>query len=280
VRYLVAVSGGVDSVVLLDQLAASGEHELVVAHFDHGIRTDSAEDARFVEGLARQYGLLFVSAREELGAGASEELARRSRYAFLRSMAATHAATIATAHHADDVVETIAINVKRGTGWRGLAVLDSTKIVRPLLHLSKTEIISYALQRQLEWVEDSTNASDKYLRNRLRHLFARQLSLGQKEQILALWQRQVKLRRSIDHELDKFFEKDEYSRYELTNADETSAAEILRAVIVAKTNVSPTRPQLERAIMAIKTARPHTTFEVGSGVRLKFTIRTFIVETL
>ncbi len=66
-KYLVAVSGGIDSVVLLDILVKDAQHELIVAHFDHGIREDSADDERFVRGLAAQYGLPFTSRRTELG---------------------------------------------------------------------------------------------------------------------------------------------------------------------------------------------------------------------
>ena len=133
-RYVVAVSGGVDSVVLLDMVAQEvAPQRLIVAHFDHGIRPESADDAAFVKSLAKQYGLTFETKREELGANASEELAREHRYAFLRDVAKRYSATIMTAHHADDIIETIAINMTRGTGWRGLAVLDSPGIERPLL---------------------------------------------------------------------------------------------------------------------------------------------------
>lgn len=279
-RYLVAVSGGVDSVVLLDQLVAAGDHELIVAHFDHGIRSDSADDARFVEGLAKYYDLPFIVKREELGSNASEEQARRSRYGFLRAMAQQYQAMIVTAHHADDIIETIAINVKRGTGWRGVAVMQTPGIVRPLLAVTKNEIRQYAVENRLEWVEDSTNASDLYLRNRLRHLFASALSTDQKEVILDIWRKQSKLKELIDQELVEFVQQAEYSRYYINHVDEQSASELLRAVIVAKTRLSPTRPQLIRAIIAIKTARPHTVFEIGNGVHLKFSVRTFIVETL
>ena len=279
-RYLVAVSGGVDSVVLLDQLLAAGDHELIVAHFDHGIRSDSADDARFVEGLAKYYDLPFIVKREELGSNASEEQARRSRYGFLRAMAQQYQAMIVTAHHADDIIETIAINVKRGTGWRGVAVMQTPGIVRPLLAVTKSEIRQYAVENRLEWVEDSTNASDLYLRNRLRHLFASALSTDQKEVILDIWRKQSKLKELIDQELVEFVQQAEYSRYYINHVDEQSASELLRAVIVAKTRLSPTRPQLIRAIIAIKTARPHTVFEIGNGVHLKFSVRTFIVETL
>src|SRR5690606_16183672 len=108
-KYLVAVSGGIDSVVLLDKLASEGTHELVVAHFDHGIRKESFLDAQFVERLSKKYGVPFETRREELGKYASEELARERRYAFLREMAAKHDATIVTAHHMNDIAETIAI---------------------------------------------------------------------------------------------------------------------------------------------------------------------------
>src|SRR5690606_41547248 len=110
-----AVSGGIDSVVLLDMLSHVPGLKLVVTHFDHGIRPDSAQDAVFVEELAAHYGLPFETKRVELGTKASEELARRHRYAFLRDVAARYNAKIITAHHADDVIETVAINHIRGT---------------------------------------------------------------------------------------------------------------------------------------------------------------------
>ncbi|MFZ1301261.1 MAG: ATP-binding protein, partial [Candidatus Microsaccharimonas sp.] len=91
--YIVAVSGGVDSVVLLDMLARASSRlpspgpQYIVAHFDHGIRDDSRDDAQFVKHLAETYGLVYESERVELGVGASEELARTKRYEFLRGVA-------------------------------------------------------------------------------------------------------------------------------------------------------------------------------------------------
>ena len=276
-KYLVAVSGGVDSVVLLDTLARQAAHDLIVAHFDHGIRDDSAADARFVEALAGKYGLPFVGTREELGAGASEERARTRRYAFLRREAARHNAIIATAHHADDVVETIAINLQRGTGWRGMAVLGTADIVRPLLEMTKADIYTAALEYHLEWVEDSTNHQPLYLRNRLRGRIAARLSALDTQKILSLWQQQCRLKHHIDEQCAEFLA--EQSRYFFTQIDETIAVELLRAVIIAKAGTSATRPQMQRALLAIKTARPHTTCDIGDGVQLRILPRTFIVET-
>ena len=279
-HYLLAISGGIDSVVLLDSLARKGGHKLTVAHFDHGIRPDSAADARFVQALAETYGLPCVTAREELRPGASEELARNRRYAFLRSEAEKHDATIVTAHHGDDVVETIVINLIRGTGWRGLAVLDTPDVVRPLLGMSKDDIRTYARVKGLEWVEDSTNASGHYLRNRVRQAIGTTMNTKSRQEVLELWKRQLRVKVSIDELLAGHIRTDsEYSRHFFIQVDPIVAQELLRAVIVAAGGASPTRPQTQRALLMVKTARPRTVFEVSAGVTLRFQIATFVVQT-
>lgn len=278
-RYVVAVSGGVDSVVLLDVLAKQAQTadnlELIVAHFDHGIRSDSAQDAQFVEELSWSYGLAFETEREELGAGASEELARAKRYDFLRCVAKKHSALVITAHHSDDSIETIAINLRRGTGWRGLAVMDSD-VVRPLLDVSKQEILDYATTHGLKWREDSTNASDDYLRNRIRRKTVA-LSIDHKRQLLALRAHQVFLKRQIDDEVSKLVWGDEtFSRYFFTLLDQATAIECLRRSVHARL----TRPQLVRALLAIKTARPGAVYQAGGSVTFRFTSRNFKVELI
>ncbi len=278
-RYVVAVSGGIDSVVLLDMLAREGAHQLTVAHFDHGIRPDSAADARFVEGLAKKYDLPFVTRREELGANASEALARDRRYAFLKETAADLLAQIATAHHADDVVETVAINLLRGTGWRGLAVLNAKGVTRPLLRKTKSEIRDYALDHRLEWVEDSTNSSDKYLRNRVRRQVTKNLTLDNKKAICELRDKQLITNYEMTRQADMLVGHGEQPRYFFITIPSDVAAELLRMVIVKETKATVQRPQLDRAILAIKTARPGTTYEIGDGIALVFKVSTFVVKT-
>lgn len=169
-KYVVAVSGGVDSVVLLDLLAKDRNLELIVAHFDHGIRTDSAEDRKFVERLAGQYGLQFEYAEGGLGPEASEEVARNARYSFLGQVLDEHnARAIVTAHHQDDLIETAIINLIRGTRRKGLSSLKSTPtLIRPMLHISRQTIEEYANKHGLAWREDSTNQDTRYLRNYVR----------------------------------------------------------------------------------------------------------------
>jgi len=272
-KAIVAVSGGVDSVVLLDMLVKKGEHELVVAHFDHGIRSESDADARFVWALAQRYGLPCEVRREELGAGASEELARARRYIFLRDIAAKYDnATIFTAHHQDDVVETIAINLARGTGWRGLAVFGQSGVQRPLLGLRKKELYDYALTHHLEWVEDETNSQDVYLRNRLRRQLSTLPAIARRE-LLRLAVAQKELRTQVETELTTY--AGETSRYFFIMAPEAVALEILRQ----QTNAQLTRPQLRRLLLAIKTARPHTRFEAGAGWVFTFDTHEFVAHS-
>lgn len=273
--YIVAVSGGVDSVVLLHMLTQATDHHIVVAHFDHGIRDDSHKDADFVESLAVEYGFPFEKRREELGPDTSEELARNRRYAFLREIAKKYNGSIVTAHHADDVVETIAINFHRGTGWRGLAVLDSD-VLRPLVHLSKADLIAYAKNHDLTWHEDSTNSSDKYLRNRVRKS-ARALNPTAKRELLALRSQQLESKKLIEQSIKELIgDGPEYSRYFFTHIPSQVAVECLRYITKAKL----TRPQLERALLAIKTASPKSSYQAGSGLTFDFTTRNFSFSLL
>ena len=270
-KLVVAVSGGVDSVVLLDMLVRAGQDGLVVAHFDHGIRDDSAADARFVEGLAVSYGLSFEMRREELGSAASEELARTRRYAFLQEVADKHGAQIATAHHMDDIAETVAINLTRGTGWRGLAVLDRDTITRPLLGKTKQELIEYALEHQLEWCEDSTNSSDAYLRNRLRRKITDDTLV---RELTTLRDKQVEIKDKISEELMAIVNDGPYSRYFFAQIEMQIAVECLRMV----THARLTRPQVERLLLAIKTQKAGSQYDAGSGIKVRFTTRHFSPE--
>jgi tRNA(Ile)-lysidine synthase len=271
--YVIAVSGGVDSVSLLHMLQAQPDLNLIVAHFDHGIRTDSQDDARLVEQLAIEYNLPFETVREELGTGASEELARTRRYAFLRGLAKKHGGQIMTAHHAGDVVETVAINLHRGTGWRGLAVLDSD-IVRPLVDMNKSELLAYATNHELRWHEDSTNQNEAYLRNRLRRQLLT-LDEDDKRQLLALHAAQKDIKRQIDHELRLLLgDGPTYSRYFFTQLDETVGLEAVRFITAGKL----TRPQQRAALLAIKTMKAGNTYQAGSSVEITFTTRILTVK--
>lgn len=273
-KYVLAVSGGVDSVVLLDILSKLPNLELIVAHFDHGIRQESSDDELFVSNLAKKYGLKYESRREDLGERASEDLARKRRYFFLKEIAEKHQAKLITAHHADDVIETIAINIIRGTGWRGLAAMDSD-VIRPMTHIMKSDIINYAKSNSLDWREDITNSSDDYLRNKIRRQ-TMPLDLDTKLQLLILWEEQKIVKKEIDKEVENINKENNKSRYFFTNVKIGVALELLREITCGML----TRPQLINLLHAIKTFSQNKIYDAGNGVKIHFSSRNFTVELL
>ena len=266
-KYILAVSGGVDSVVLLDILHRNKHLELIVAHVDHGIREDSHDNARFVEELARQYGLSFEKTELALGPNASEEDARQSRYEYLYVLQQeTQATAVITAHHADDVVETMIINLLRGTGWKGLCSLVSTsEVKRPLLGLRKQGLIDYATQHSLRWYHDTTNDSQDYLRNYVRHTLVPRVAF---DEWYALYDKQVKVRAEIEREVSRQVIN---QRYNYIMWPTHVALEIVRTLFPM------TRPQATYLLHAIKTAKPHKEIEVGGGYRVRFNRDDFVV---
>ncbi|OLB13209.1 MAG: tRNA lysidine(34) synthetase TilS [Gemmatimonadetes bacterium 13_2_20CM_70_9] len=172
---LVAVSGGPDSVALLDLMSAvAGELglRLVVAHADHGIQTDSRLVGQAVRKLAEQYGLPFELGELGLSPGATETAARHARYAWLRSARRRHAARyVVLAHHRDDQLETILMRVLRGSAPAGLAAMAPVNpggLVRPLLLFSKADLARHAATRGLASHDDPANVDPRHLRSWVR----------------------------------------------------------------------------------------------------------------
>lgn len=171
---LAAVSGGLDSVVLLDLLRAEAERgtigRVAVAHFDHRMRPASAADAAWVRGLCRAWDLPFEGGVAD-AVPRSEEEARDARYAFLFAAAERAGASrIAVAHHADDQAETVLFRLARGTGLGGLAGIPARRghIIRPLLPFRRSRLEGHARARGLRHREDPTNVDPRYARNRIR----------------------------------------------------------------------------------------------------------------
>lgn len=178
---VVAVSGGADSVALLDVLAGFGSLglRLIVVHLNHCLRgAESDADEAFVRELAGKYGVTFVtqavdvqelSRREKLSL---EEAGRVARYRFFSEIAAScKARAVVLAHHADDQAETVLMRLLRGAGGSGLCAMaaKSGLYVRPLLSVTRSEIEAYLHERGLLFRTDSSNADVNFLRNRVRH---------------------------------------------------------------------------------------------------------------
>jgi len=177
-KVLLAVSGGPDSVALLDLMFSLRKDyglKIIIAHFNHGIRGKASdEDQEFVKRLAQKYGVEFETANAEKKI-TSEEQARKARYNFLFKTAKKYKIRqIALGHNLNDQAETIIHNFIRGTGVKGLAGINPKKrykgytLIRPLLCLMRIEIIDYLKKNKLDYQTDLTNLKPDYTRNKIR----------------------------------------------------------------------------------------------------------------
>ncbi len=178
---VVGLSGGSDSVALLDALASVAEERgfpVIAAHLDHGLRPDSRDDVAFCEGVCRRLGVGFRTARADVRGRAErdgcgiEEAARIERYEFLRSIKRTgNLEVIAVAHTLDDQAETLLLRLLRGAGSVGLGSMRARAgdLVRPLLGVSRRDVAAHLAGRGLPWREDPSNHDLTFERNRIRH---------------------------------------------------------------------------------------------------------------
>jgi len=231
-RMLVAVSGGLDSTVLLDVLHRLSEElsfDIVVGHVDHGLRgAASAQDAAFVQGLAESHELTSVQHRlteselDQQRSHGREGAARRARLDALRTLAAKAGATrIALGHTLDDHAETIIYRLARGAGPTGMMGIPPVRMpfIRPLLRTPRSDVHAYAVERKLTWREDASNSDLSYARNRIRHRILPELQLLNPRIVEALG-RNALLLANLD-EVVAFFVEEwmTHLRIELDNSD-------------------------------------------------------------
>ena len=177
-KLLLAVSGGIDSVVLV-HLFHSLKYDIGIAHVNFQLRgEDSDGDELFVRNLAKQLKVPFYNTRVDTKSFAKSHglsiqmAARETRYKWFEILMQKYKYDyLLTAHHLDDSIETFIININRKTGLEGLAGIKSIngKIIRPLSEFTREDIKKYAVKQDLQWREDRTNASLKYERNHIRH---------------------------------------------------------------------------------------------------------------
>lgn len=290
--YTVAVSGGVDSVVLLHMLNSHAKQLLetvhtsgidgngylpqapftfIVAHLDHGMREDSRLDRKFVQELARQMGLSFIYNRVELGANASEEQARNARYDFLHKVKdATGSKAIITAHHQDDAIETAILNMLRGTGPRGLtSISNSGTVLRPLLKVPKSAIIQYAKDNQLVWREDPSNTDTKYARNYVRHTIVPKLSVNERHALIGYVDKLKDLNQDIEQEITAFLHvqpaNNVLDRSGFIQLPHNVAREVIAQWLRHNRMSNYDKQLIERLVVAAKTLPPGRTVDVMNG---------------
>jgi tRNA(Ile)-lysidine synthase len=282
---LVAVSGGVDSMVLLHLLRESRVTlgiQLTAAHYDHAMRPDSAADAQWVAGICRAWGVPLETERSS-AALYGEAAARHARYAFLeRSARRVRATRIATAHHADDQIETVLFRLLRGTGLRGLAgiPLRRGKIIRPLLRYYKRELEQYAQEHGLSFREDATNRSDEYARNRIRRALIPVLETIRADAPAAILSvarhaaRSERAWRALLHELRSGLElrrvpgTTELARGKLAEYDGEIRARVLRAEL-RRFGLVPDRLSMRNILRFVVRGRSGSRLDLAGNVRLE-----------
>ena len=232
-KKILAVSGGVDSMVLFDVF--KNEPNILVAHFNHGTRESASDDEGFVRKKCKEFGVDIIVKNSKLGADISEEKAREARYDFLFSLrekilkrVPNETVMIYTAHHLDDLVESVFINLLRGTGWRGLTPFSMPNIFRPflqddiLLPESKADILV----------------------------------------IKKLYFSQQKVREEIEKILTEILPEDGiFKRAWFKNMDDKVAIEILKFAFL-KVGIKLTEPQLKDFLNAIRTYAPEKKFNL------------------
>jgi tRNA(Ile)-lysidine synthase len=287
-RFIVGVSGGVDSMVLLDLVRQRTDITAVIAHYDHGIRAESPQDRNLVKYVAMSHNLEFISERGYLGPHTSEDTARKARYSFLRQMRKIYNAdAIVTAHHQDDLLETAIINMIRGTGRRGLSALRSTnELKRPLLSYNKQQLYKYAVTHDLQWHEDITNQDLTHLRNVVRHHLLSHFKNTHKTVLYDMIVRQEALNRRLDADLNALListvQKQAslwlFPRQTLIMLPMQIAYELLQLLYKQCLGTTVERKHAERALLFAKTARHAKQFPLTKGWRLRIQGAQVIVE--
>lgn len=248
-------------------LAMYAHADIIVAHIDHGTRKSSAEDADFVRQKCQELGVKFYETKLGLGEGVSEELARKKRYEFLKTIQEKEGGTLCTAHHLDDVLESITINLIRGTGWRGLTPFYGDELVRPFIisKMWKRDVLKFAGEHEVCFRQDPTNYETNYLRNRVREKMS-ELDERARVDIINLFEKQSELRNKIEKLVTELAKqtvvgKNFHKKELFLTADEKVALEVLREICLMH-GFSLTRKKLGDFLLAIKTYAPHKRFNL------------------
>ena len=268
-RVICAVSGGADSVALLwafyllkDKL----DIKLECAHYNHGLRGEESDrDQAFVEALCASLDIPchIGSGQVKTGDKGLEAAARDARYAFLRSLPGK----VATAHTADDNAETVLMHLVRGTGLKGLGGISpvSGNVIRPMLSVTRSQVLAFLEEYNAHYVEDSSNGTDAFLRNRLRHHVMPLLQ----EENPRFAQNLSEMAQSLRNDsalLDRLRLEPWEDVYALRNMDEASRARVLAAFLQKCGVKEPSRRHIDLAQSLVFSQSPSAKGNFPGGV--------------
>lgn len=287
-RYLLAVSGGRDSMVLMDAFARWRSDGCAVATFDHGTGSAATQAALLVELEAERRGLATIVGSRTAAATDSEADWRAARRSFLHDSARQLRAIVVTAHTRDDQLETVVMRTMRGSGARGLAGMYApSAVARPLLDITRDEITRYAASCELRFVDDPSNSSRQHLRNRVRLDLLPALERaapGFGASMLGLSARAAELRAELERAVDALgiIEADggtivvPVSVFEGLDADAVGA---IWPVIVARGGVAVDWRGTRRLVAFTIEGKRGGRIPLSGGVEVLRTPTTFVVRT-
>jgi tRNA(Ile)-lysidine synthase len=288
---LLAISGGMDSMVMLDLFSQLRERlnlQLSIVHINHQLRgEESTKDEEFVQEMSIKYGIPCYCERVDVISYAHEhglskqQAARQLRYeCFERIRRQLNAQAVATAHHADDNAETVLLNILRGTGIHGLAGIPIKRetgcIIRPLLFVTRSDIEAYAIKQNIKFRNDSSNQSIIYHRNLLRHAIIPVLQVHNPNIIhilnrIATLMRDVddRLRRLVNDALASLYYQDSQERWVLNIKKLETIQKFLWSEIFVellnRLNIEPTEKKVN-ALLHLCTLPTGRTVELASTV--------------
>ncbi len=293
IKIVVGVSGGCDSIVLLDILAnlsLDNKYTLFIAHFDHSLRKESPQDLEFVKEMAFKYNIKFFSKKENVKEYAMkrsfsvEEAARNLRYEFFEEIAEeVDANFVALAHNANDSTETFFINLLRGSGLSGLSGIpikrslnQNVNVIRPIMNLSRKQVEEYASKRGLKWIEDQSNKQNIYLRNKIRNELLPYMQELFDRDIVQSVNKASKLINSADvfiyHKVKKYVQevilekKTSYVEIDLVKLflyDDFVKAEIIGLILKNNFNFNNLSQNIVKGILSLYNSEPGASFAIN-----------------
>ena len=286
-RVVLAVSGGTDSMALLEAAAHAARARIfAVATFDHGTGEAARRAAALVADRTLALGLRIVTGQS--GApGRTEAEWRAARWGFLRGVARESRATIVTAHTRDDQVETVVMRIMRAAGARGLAGLYAdSDVLRPLIDVPRSAIATYIRERNISVIDDPTNASPRHLRNRVRLDLLpalRRVRPKVDEEILAIARRAAEWRREVERLVKGFCPVDRMGDHfavavaDLAGYDAASLA-IIWPAIAARAGVTLDWRGTSRVVAFTTGGRVGSSIQLSGGVEVVRTRAQFVIR--
>ena len=259
--YVIGVSGGPDSMALLDMCRREGI-SLVIAHMNYQIRESAYRDMKIVEDYAQAYDIpCVIRMQEKECIGNFEAFAREQRYNFYAELLEKyHGEAVLLAHHLDDHLETYLMQKQRhseGKVWgiQACTIIKGCRILRPLLSMSKQDVMDYCHRYQVPYGVDETNLSDDYTRNRIRHQIIEKMSYQEKQELNEqILQENIK-KQETNRKWERFISNWQYTVQELSELSKEDIQSFLHYLLYDKMHIAINHHEIRQLIQLIQSGR-------------------------